>query len=53
MGKTVEDVEDQINALLDLGEPLSYQEVYELHRLSVKLGEYNVHNQNGWEYDFE
>ena len=53
MGKTVEDIEDQINALLDLGEPLSYQEVCELHRLSVKLGEYNVHNQNGWEYDFE
>ena len=53
MGKTVADVEDQINELLDLGEPLSYQEVCELHRLSVKLGEYNVHNQNGWEYDFE
>ena len=53
MGKTVEDVGVRINDLLDLGESLSYQEVCELHRLSVKLGEYNVHNQNEWEYDFE
>lgn len=53
MVKTVEDVEDRIYDLLDSGEPLSYQEAYELHRLSVKLGEYNVYNQNGWEYDFE
>ena len=53
MGKTLEDIEGRIYELLDLGESLSYQEVYELHRLSVKLGEYNVHNQNGWEYDFE
>ena len=53
MSKTVEDIEDRINALLDSEEPLSYQEVCELYRLSVKLGEYNVHNQNGWEYDFE
>ena len=53
MSKTVEDIEDRINVLLDSGEPLSYQEVCELHRLSVKLGEYNVYNQNGLEYDFE
>lgn len=53
MGKTVEDVECRIRDLLDSEEPLSYQEVCELHRLSVKLGEYSVHNQNGWEYDFE
>ena len=53
MGKTVEDVEGRIHELLDSGEPLSYQEVCELYRLSVKLGEYNVHNQNEWEYDFE
>ena len=53
MSKTLEDVEGRIYELLDLGESLSYQEVYELHRLSVKLGEYYVHNQNGWEYDFE
>ena len=53
MGKTVEDVEDRIHVLLDSEDPLSYQEVCELHRLSVKLGEYNVHNKNGWEYDFE
>ena len=53
MGKTLEDVEGRIYELLDLGESLSYQEVCELHRLSVKLGEYIVHNQNGWEYDFE
>lgn len=53
MSKTVEDVEDRIYDLLGSGEPLSYQEVCELHILSVKLGEYNFHNQNGWEYDFE
>lgn len=53
MGKTVEDVEGRIYELLDSAYPLSYQEVCELHRLSVKLGEYSVHNQNGWEYDFE
>ena len=53
MGKTVEDVEARIYELMDSGEPLSYQEICELHRLSVKLGEYNVNNQNGWEYDFE
>ena len=53
MGKTVEDIEARIYELLDFGESLSYQGVCELHRLSVKLGEYYVHNQNGWEYDFE
>lgn len=53
MGKTVEDVEDRVDQLLGSGEPLSYQEVCELHILSVKLGEYNVHNHNGLEYDFE
>lgn len=53
MSKTVEDVECRIRDLLDSGGPLSYQEVCELHRLSLQLGEYNVYNQNGWEYNFE
>ena len=53
MSKTVEDVECRIDQLMGSGEPLSYQEVCELHILSVKLGEYSVYNQNGWEYDFE
>lgn len=53
MSKTVEDVEKLVDQLLDSEEPLSNNEVYKLHRLSVQLGEYNVYNQNGWEYDFE
>lgn len=53
MSKTVEDVENRVDQLLDSEEPLSSKEVYELYLLSVQLGEYNVHNQNGWEYNFE
>ena len=53
MVKTVEDVECRIRDLLDSEEPLSYQEICELHGLSVQLGEYYVYNENGWEYNFE
>lgn len=53
MSKTVEDIENRVDKLLDSAEPLSHREIYELYRLSIQLGQYSVYNENGWDYEFE
>ena len=53
MSKYVEDLENELYDLLNLGEPLSCSEVQRVSDLSYELGKISVYNTNGWEYESE